>query len=156
MDFSRRLFRKDLRPSCLADFWIHLFSQFWCSFIICIITYFSYLEPRQAFEREYFTEIASGFQLLAVSKRKLHLRCLTVFWMYFLIQLQCCFTISVIIHFDLLTFFILSFHFFIILTLIALNELLCVTTEHLFWYWVTLLFTLIIFHILLVFYLTLF
>ena len=45
-NFSRWLFRKDLNPRCLADFWMQLLSQSWCPFIICIITYFSYLDPR--------------------------------------------------------------------------------------------------------------
>ena len=34
----------------------------------------------------FFAEMASGFQPLAIFKKKLHLRCLTVFWLYFLIQ----------------------------------------------------------------------
>ena len=46
MDFSCWLFWKDLHPRFLVDFWLHLLSQSWCPFIICIITYFSYLDPR--------------------------------------------------------------------------------------------------------------
>ena len=57
--------------------------------------------------------MASGFQPLAISKIKVNLRCLIVLWMYFLIQLQCCFTISFIIHFHL---FILWFYHSLVLS----------------------------------------
>ena len=43
-DFSRWLFRKDLCPRYFTDFLMHLWSQFWCSFIICLIPYFSNLD----------------------------------------------------------------------------------------------------------------
>ena len=40
--------------------------------------------------------MAKGFQSLTISKRKLNLRCSAVFLMHFLIQLWCCFAISII------------------------------------------------------------
>ena len=58
-EFSRGLFRKDLRFRCLVDFWMNLLIKFWCPFVIGIIIYFSYLKPRWASEREIFAEMDS-------------------------------------------------------------------------------------------------
>ena len=64
--------------------------------------------PIKHLKEIFFAEMASGIQLPAISKVKFHLRCLTVFWMYFLIQLWCCFTISIIIPVHL--FILLFYH----------------------------------------------
>ena len=87
--------------------------------------------------------MASGFQPLATSKRKLPLRCLTVFWMYFLIQLHMMLLYYQFYYsFSFIYFAILSFLCNIILVLIALAKLLYVIIYHLFWFCVTLLLTL--------------
>ena len=48
----------------------------------------------------------SEFQSLTISEKKFLLRCLTVFWMRFLILLWWCFTINIIIHFHFILFVI--------------------------------------------------
>ena len=45
-DLGRWPLRKNIHPGYLVDLWLHILNQSWCPFIIYIITYFPYLDPR--------------------------------------------------------------------------------------------------------------
>ena len=126
-----------------GDFWKHLSNQFWCSFIVSIIICFSYLDTREVSERGFFTEMASAFQGLTVSKRKLHLRCLTVpkciskfnYDVALLWVLSFIFHLFIFCHFTIPLFYHICFNCF-------KWDFECYHFEFFFWCWVTLLLTL--------------
>ena len=151
VDFSRWLFRKDLRPTSSANFWMHLLSQFWYSFFFFLYHHlFSLSSPLSIWEGVFSR---NGWRIWSTSyfQEKAPYQMFDSFLDVFLNSVVMLLYRQYYYSFLFIYFVILSFPCFITFALIAVSELLCVIIYHCFWRWDTLLLTLDNFYISLVF-----
>ena len=139
-DFGHWLFRKDLHPRFLANFWMYLLSQFCFPLLFVSSPIFLNWSPVKHLRGSFLEKLLADLsrQLLLRESSIVDACLLNVFLNSILMLLYYQHYHS----FSFIYLVTLSFPCYIILALIAVIELLRVIISHFFWCWDTLLLTL--------------